>query len=199
MLVYHNNLAANSPSFDRLFTQESNALLRLHHTLQVSGQRFDDLDITNRRRLCEALYAAGRTKEAAESLLEMANAFDEEVYMSKLTIEWVSGEFMFDLLVCHACIRPSPSDFTQRCLWALESDGDAASKADQHDKAPTRCPTLYSPTHTLLLREWVRATLLSGSWKDALHVAVSVSIFLCTDTLRRPNILLLWSLQPRGS
>ncbi|KAF8129237.1 quinon protein alcohol dehydrogenase-like superfamily, partial [Boletus edulis] len=39
----------------------------------ISGWRFDDLDITIRQRLCEALYAAGRTMDAGKSLLELVD------------------------------------------------------------------------------------------------------------------------------
>jgi hypothetical protein len=62
---------------------------------QISGWKFDDLSITVRQRLCEALYAAGRTKGASESLLQMVNTFDEEVYMSEPIAKWVSGELMY--------------------------------------------------------------------------------------------------------
>ena len=37
---------------------------------------------------------------------------------------------------------------------------------------------LYSPIPTPLLREWVKATLAGGPWKDALAAAVGVSIVL---------------------
>ena len=57
----------------------------------MSGWKIDNLHITVRQRLCEALYAAGRTKSAGQSLLEMVNRFDE-VYTSKLHTKWVSGE-----------------------------------------------------------------------------------------------------------
>ena len=49
-----------------------------------------------RQRLCESLYAAGRTKDAGESLLKAVNTLDEEGYMSGPLIKWVSGEFVFN-------------------------------------------------------------------------------------------------------
>jgi hypothetical protein len=70
-----------------------------HPICQISGWKFNDLDITVRQHLCEALYAAGRTKEAGESLLRMVKTFDEDVYMSGPIAKWVSGKFMFDNLV----------------------------------------------------------------------------------------------------
>ena len=64
----------------------------------MSGWRFDNLHITVRQRLCEALYIAGRGKDAEESLLEMVNSF-EEVYTSELITKWVSGESILYPLV----------------------------------------------------------------------------------------------------
>ena len=77
--------------------------IQINHPLyQISGWKFDDLGITIRQRLCEALYAAGRTKEAGESLLKMVNTFDEAVYTSGPIIKWVSGEFMYRWFDCRA-------------------------------------------------------------------------------------------------
>ena len=41
------------------------------------------------------MYAAGRTKEAGESLLKLVNTFDGEVYMRRHITKWISGEFMY--------------------------------------------------------------------------------------------------------
>ena len=38
------------------------------------------------------------------------------------------------------------------------------------------------PTHTQFLKEWAKATLAGGSWKDALVVAASVNIFIYSGT-----------------
>lgn len=59
----------------------------------MTGWKFDELGTTIRQRYCEALYAAGRKKDARESLLEMLNTFNEEVYKSVPIAKWVSGEF----------------------------------------------------------------------------------------------------------
>ena len=64
-----------------------------HCTRQITGWKFDNLGITIRQRMCEALYSAGRTKEAGESLLELVNTFGKEVYMNAAVVDWVSGEF----------------------------------------------------------------------------------------------------------
>ena len=66
----------------------------------MSGWKCDDLHITVRQHICEALYVAGRRKDADEYLLEMVNSFDE-VYTSELITKWVSGESILYLLVFH--------------------------------------------------------------------------------------------------
>ena len=127
-----------------------------------------------RQRLCEALFAAGRTKDAGESLLKVVSTFDEEVHMSVPIIEWISGEFMFTCLF--PCIRNFSADFTQQCLSTPEIDNDAASKETSHDNVPMFHETLNSLTPTPLLREWAKATLARCSWKDALVAAANVRI-----------------------
>ena len=54
------------------------------------------------QRLCEALYAAGRTKDAGESLLKMLDTFGKERYMSGPLTKWISGEFVFNKFGCRA-------------------------------------------------------------------------------------------------
>jgi hypothetical protein len=61
------------------------------HRCQISGWRFEDLDMMIRQRLCEALHAAGRTDEAGESLLNIVNSVDEG-YMREPLATWVPGE-----------------------------------------------------------------------------------------------------------
>ncbi|KAN0078203.1 hypothetical protein V8E55_010260 [Tylopilus felleus] len=113
----------------------------------MSGWKFDDFHITVRQRLCEALYVSGRRKDAAESLLEMVNGFDE-VYTSELITKWVSN-------------------FTHQCLSAPESGGDAVSTPTEDANMVT-----VHGTPTPLLREWAQAKLAHHSWKDALLSAV---------------------------
>ena len=54
------------------------------------------------QRLCDSLFAAGRTEDASESLLKMINTLDEERCMSPPLIKWVSGEFIFNQFGCRA-------------------------------------------------------------------------------------------------
>jgi len=65
---------------------------------QISGWKFDDLGIIIRQRLCEALYAAGRTSRGGEVVLEMAKTFRKEVYRRKPIVSCVSGESAFPSL-----------------------------------------------------------------------------------------------------
>ena len=51
--------------------------------------------MTVRQRLCEALYAAGRMKEVGESLLDLVNTVDEDVYMTGPVVTWVSGKLCY--------------------------------------------------------------------------------------------------------
>lgn len=62
-----------------------------HRLRQISGWQFDDLDITVQRRLCEALYEAGRAKQAEDALLKMVNSITHVTNMTEIT-EWISGE-----------------------------------------------------------------------------------------------------------
>ena len=133
---------------------------RTHRNLwQISGWNFDNLDVTVRQRLCEALYAAGCIKEAGESLLDMANTTNEDVYMAGPIVTWVSGKLCYPVPL--TCIRYLAVDFLQRCLSTPESGVDT---------------TLRSPSPTPLLREWARSKLTGSSWREALVAALNVSI-----------------------
>ena len=66
----------------------------------MTGWKFDDLSIRIRQRLCEALYAAGHTNQAGDSLLKMIHLFNKEVYTSKEITRWVSGAS--DLPFCYS-------------------------------------------------------------------------------------------------
>ena len=77
-----------------------------HPLFQISGWKFDDLSITIQQRVCEALYASGRTNEGGESLLKIVNTFDEEVYMNGSITKWVSGESVSHQ--SHCCASEAP-------------------------------------------------------------------------------------------
>ncbi|KAG9311265.1 hypothetical protein JVU11DRAFT_8351 [Chiua virens] len=113
----------------------------------ISGWRFDNLGITIRQRLCEALYATGCTEGASESLLETVNLVDEKVYMREPTVRWIS-------------------DFTRRCLSTSEGDSGVVSKEASHHGRPSKS---FQP----LVRVWAKSTLANGSWKDVLAPAIT--------------------------
>ncbi|KAN0087988.1 hypothetical protein V8E55_006609 [Tylopilus felleus] len=124
----------------------------------MSGWKIDNLHITVRQRLCEALYAAGHTERAGESLLEMVNSFDEEVYTNKLTTEWVS-------------------DFRRRCMEKLESSGDTAASDDRYSGAVSHYPTSSAVKPTMLqnlLIKRSKAYMAKGLWVEALNDANKV-------------------------
>ncbi|KAF8119879.1 hypothetical protein EV363DRAFT_1378598 [Boletus edulis] len=122
----------------------------------ISGWRFDDLGITIRQRLCEALYAAGRTMDAGKSLLELVDTFGDDVCTNGSMVEWIS-------------------DFTHKCLSSPEIN-NATSETIPNNNVSMRRATLDPQIHTPLLRVWVKATLAKRSWKDALATASSVFI-----------------------
>ncbi|KAF8129301.1 hypothetical protein EV363DRAFT_1338600 [Boletus edulis] len=122
----------------------------------ISGWSFDDLAITIRQRLCEALYAAGRTMDAGKSLLELVYTFGDDVCMSGYMAEWIS-------------------DFTHRCLSSPEIN-DVTSKTIPNINVSMHRATLDPQTHIPLLRVWVKATLVKHPWKDALATASSVFV-----------------------
>ena len=129
---------------------------------QISGWSFDDFDITIRQRFCEALYAAGRIKEAGESLLNIVNTIDKDVSMTGPVVIWVSGKSCYPAPVL--CIRHFATDFLERFLSTPESKVDA---------------TVHLKSLTPLLREWAKSKLRGGSWRDALVASWNVSMPFC--------------------
>ena len=129
------------------------------------------MDITIRQHFCEVLYAAGRIKEAGESLLDIAN---KDVYMTGPTVTWVSGKSCY--LVPPLYTQQFATDFLNRYLSTSES---------------TRDTTLHSPSPTPILREWAKSKLTSGSWGDALVSALNVGTTFVLKALVR--LTLCWS------
>lgn len=79
------------------------------------------------------------------------------------------------------------ADFTQRCLATPDSMGDTVSKATRDDDQPILPSLLGSRNSSALLREWARASLICGQWKNALTAALDVSIYLCAEFPRTPD------------
>ena len=133
--------------------------------------------MTVRQRLCDALYAAGRIKEAGEALLNIVSYFDDDVYMAEPVISWFSGRSC--CLVRSLYTRHSATVLLQRCLSTNNIDNTTLS--------------------TLLLRVWVKLLLRGGSWNDALAVARNVSIFFYSGAPRCLDTPLVCSLRLRDS
>lgn len=123
---------------------------------------------------CEALYAAGNTKDAAESLCKFVDATSDEVKTNKLIMDWISGEFWY-LWLEWLCIELLLSEFTKRCVAKLQRIGDAASNAKKDDEAIAAYSTalsLSSPKSVLV--KWVNMLLMHGSVNEALNAATKV-------------------------
>ena len=116
--------------------------------------------------------------DAGKSFLELVNTYEEEVYANGKIIEWILGELVYCLFA--AAHQPFASDFTQRYLSTPESD--------DHDLLTTTIATnvaMPRTNPTPILREWAKAKLTNGTWKDALSLPVRVGISLRYRTLPR--------------
>ena len=122
------------------------------------------------RTICERLEATAYILDATECFQEMMGELGEEVYTCEPMTEWFYGEFIF--YPFSVGIQPFLPDFIQRCL-----------------STPNRNPTS-------LLREWAKARLTNGTWKDALDLAVSVGISLRYRTLRKIDALFCLQFTP---
>ncbi|KAF8439913.1 hypothetical protein L210DRAFT_3760855 [Boletus edulis BED1] len=111
-----------------------------------------------RQRLCEALYAAGRTKEAVECFHEMANELGGEVKLHGEHLEWAL-------------------DFGQRSSEKLAHLGDTAADAQRYDEAISHYTFALSldphSAQSILIKR-SKAFLETGSWKQALDDANQV-------------------------
>ncbi|KAF8546186.1 WD40 repeat-like protein, partial [Imleria badia] len=144
--------------------QHGRAQMR-HHTSRtlfvvslISGWKFDDLGITIRQRLCEAMYATGRTKDAVDCFHQMTGELREEANSRGEQLEWVS-------------------DFRQRSSKKLEYLGDSAADTQRYDEALsyyTSALSLSSPSPQGILIKRSKAFLATGSWRLALDDANQV-------------------------
>ncbi|KAF8141891.1 hypothetical protein EV363DRAFT_1309254 [Boletus edulis] len=117
--------------------------------------------------LCERLETIDRITDAVECFYDMTNELGGDIYMSEPMTEWVCGEFMFTCLT--AVTRAATlSPFTQR---RLSAHGNASSNTNRDANMSTIHTTLPP-----LLREWAKAKLTRGSWKDALVSAVGFTV-----------------------
>ncbi|KAF8555005.1 TPR-like protein [Imleria badia] len=118
----------------------------------ISGWKFDNLDTTIRQRLCEALCAAGRTKDAVECFHQMTSKLVET------HPEWAL-------------------DFRQRSFKKFEHLGDTAVDTQQYDEAISHYSTALSldlPFPKEILTKRIKAFMSTGSWKQAVDDANQV-------------------------
>ncbi|KAF8432243.1 hypothetical protein L210DRAFT_3558822 [Boletus edulis BED1] len=141
-------------SFERARAQKRDYLrLPLFAISLITGWKFDNLDITIRQRLCEALNAVGRINDAAKCFHELKI----ELRGHGKHQEWV-----------HAFGQHSKK---------LERLGDTAVDALRHDEAISHYTTalyLVSSSPQAILIKRSKAWLATGSWKQALDDANEV-------------------------
>ena len=113
---------------------------------QISGWKFDELDIALRQRLCEALYAAGRTNEAGKSLLDIVNNVDEEVYMRGPITTWVSGES------CSTCSSAMRLKFHRRFIATMSLHSRKQWRSNLEGSAVASCNPPFTIPHAALER-----------------------------------------------
>ncbi|KAF8439762.1 hypothetical protein L210DRAFT_3645759 [Boletus edulis BED1] len=123
----------------------------------IFGWQFDNIDITIRRRLCDALYAAGRTKDAVECFHQLTSELGRETDLHG-HLEWAL-------------------DFRQRSCEKLARLGDTAMDTRQYELAITQYTTAlsldpFTPQGILLKRS--KAFLETGLWKQAVDDANEV-------------------------
>ena len=84
--------------------------------IDTDGLQFTLPRVTIYRAVCERLEAIERVTDAIECFDEMMSGLGGEVYLSGPMTEWVSGEFMFYLVVCrtfNVSGQISPTDVSQ--------------------------------------------------------------------------------------
>ncbi|KAF8554511.1 TPR-like protein [Imleria badia] len=111
----------------------------------IFGWKFDEIDVTIEQHLCEALLAAGRTKDAVECVHQMKNNIGN------------LGE-----------------DFRQRFCKKLEHLGDTAVDAQQYDEAIYHYSTALSinpPFPKDIRTKRINAFMAIGSWNQAVDDA----------------------------
>ncbi|KAH7908863.1 hypothetical protein BJ138DRAFT_1115465 [Hygrophoropsis aurantiaca] len=120
----------------------------------IFGWKFDTLWRDIHQQKCEALYATGRTNEAAEALHVMINQLDYLTRAMKETDDWLT-------------------DFEHRCAQKSVTLGDEALRVGRYNGAVNQYSAALafgqSKEDVLIKRSKARAAM--GIWKDALKDA----------------------------
>ena len=124
---------------------------------------------------CESLYADGRVTDASQSLLEIMRTATDDVKADTTVMDWISGGFR--LYGPDEGVQFLLSVFRRKCVVALESIGDEASKVENRDEALRIYAIALSLGHLSqngLLFKWARLMLLHGSPNETLDAATNV-------------------------
>ncbi|KAI6015000.1 hypothetical protein F5J12DRAFT_911546 [Pisolithus orientalis] len=104
------------------------------------------------QRLCESLYAEGRTAEAVDTFLNIISTSDQEIQASKAIADWVT-------------------DFTKKCTVALEHVDDGTFGSAKYDGTIVQCSAAFPLSPASLFIKRSRGRAASGSWEYALQDA----------------------------
>ncbi|KAH7905814.1 hypothetical protein BJ138DRAFT_1164011 [Hygrophoropsis aurantiaca] len=120
----------------------------------VFGWNIDTLWRDIHERKCEALYAAGRIKEAVESLQAMMNQLDEGTKAKKETKDWLV-------------------DFEHRCAQTSKTLGDEALHLNKYSEAVEQysAALVLDPSQEDILIKRSEARAGMAKWKGALEDA----------------------------
>jgi len=124
---------------------------------------------------CESLFSQGRIQGAVECLLGFANTVDDDVRVNKLIVNWLAGEFR--RRASGWSIYSLPSEFTHRCITALQRVGDEALDAGKRDEAVAAYRTALSLGPTVpdaVMIKWANMILKRGSADEASSAASKV-------------------------
>ena len=158
-----------------LRTQNSTLRADLTDSRQKADSLAKLLTVHRQKYTCESLYAEGRVTEASQSLLEIMRMATDDAKADTTVMDWISGEFR--LYGPHEGVQFLLSVFRHKCVVALESIGDEASKAENRDEALrvySIALSLGPPSPKDLLSKWAWLMLLHGSPKETLETATNV-------------------------
>ena len=158
------------------------------HGIDAVVSQFGFTKVALYRSICEHLEANNCLTDCVECFYQMTSELGD-MYSNGHIAEWVELSGKMALLSrCLPCNQPFLLDFMQRLLSRSAAENDGSAELDATQETNT---TMF----TLLLKEWAKAKLLCGSWKDALLSAVGVNISLYSRTNRSIEVAFVRSLQ----